>query len=178
MKRIPVYTIIILSVFTLGYCNNPIQQKVKELQKCKATLKYTKITQARMLLFPPVPKIYFKAGVNVENTNDVEVVIDKFDFTVYLNNQEEKKKFPLASVVSPDSHKIPPHSTETIEIDLETVFEKSKENNIMEIAATILKKGMTSGELDILLEGTIEFSTSLGNFNIPFSQMTKSKIKF
>lgn len=175
-KRYLIHCFIFL--ISVNFCSNPIQKKVKELQKCKANLKYAKVTHARMLLFPPVPKIYFKAGVDITNNNDVEVLIDKFDFTVYLNHFEENKKIPLANVVSPNSHKISPRSTETIEIDLETIFEKSKESNVMEIAAIVLKKGLTSGELDILIEGTIEFSTSLGNFHIPFSQMTKSKIKF
>ncbi|MBE7412392.1 MAG: LEA type 2 family protein [Leptospiraceae bacterium] len=178
MRLVSFYFIIIFSLIASNFCSNPIQKKLKELQKCKATLKYSKIIQAKMLLFPPVPKIFFKAGVDISNNNEVEVAIDKFDFTVYLNNPEEGKKLPLAYVTSPESYKIPPLTAQTIEIDLETLFEKSKGENVLEIASTVMKKGLTTGELELLIEGTIEFSTSLGNFNIPFSQITKSKIKF
>ncbi|MCB1191200.1 MAG: hypothetical protein KDK90_12220 [Leptospiraceae bacterium] len=161
-------TIILLSLLSFSHCN-PFQKKIDALKKCEVNLKTLEVTKFRMMLLPPVPKMEFLANLEVINTNDIEVTIEKFDFNVSeISSTNELLK--LAYTKSEIKHKLKPHETKIIPVTLITVLEQNKENGFVKLLKELVKSMLNKGEMNLLLEGKIEFDTILGNFNVPIKE--------
>lgn len=183
-KSIFIYLLIGNLVF---YCSNPIEKKKKELQNCIVTVAELEITNFRMFIVPPVPKIYFKTGIRIENTNDVPVTIDRFAFKIALlgvksesKDAKETEQEPsyIAEVINEKPYTIPPLTTEIIYVNMQTIFEENPDRRVIKFFSEILRGVVTGKELEFLLDGTIEFDTVLGAMNIPVKEKIKTKLKF
>ncbi len=163
------HALISLFIIFVFLCCNPFQKKIEALKKCEVNLKTLEITKFRMLLLPPVPKMEFLANLEVINTNDIEVTIEKFDFNV-SEISSTNELLNLAYTKSDAKHKLKPHETKIIPLTLTTVLEKNKENGFVKLLKELVKSMLNKGEMNLLFEGKVEFDTILGNFNVPIKE--------
>ena len=159
----------------LSGCYDSIKEKSKALQNCKAELKHVSIVSVKMISFPPIPKIIFKAGVEVNNRNPTPVTIERFEFDVTVPVASGETR--VAFVHSEKAETIPANTKQIMEVDMETKFESNPNRDLKELALTLLSQMATSKEIQYTLSGWIEVDTSLGKINIPFKHTTKSKVK-
>ncbi|MDX1960442.1 MAG: LEA type 2 family protein [Leptospiraceae bacterium] len=160
----------------LLYCANPIERKKKQMENCKITLDSIKIQKYQILLIPPVPKIYFKAKLKIENQNSEEVTIQKFDFKL-LTNEKNEENITLANAVSVEEHVLEAKSNKIIELDMVTTLEDNKESKVYGFVGDILGALLTNKEMEFLLKGNVHFETFLGKITVPFEEKIKTKVK-
>ncbi|MBP7282765.1 MAG: hypothetical protein KBA66_14375 [Leptospiraceae bacterium] len=158
------------------HCTNPIEKKRRELQNCKITVESLKVKNFRMFLIPPVPKIYFTANIQIENTNEVPVTIEKFSFKVSTVEGGNENTY-LAEVENKSEYTIPALTTEIIQADMQTLFEENVNKKLMIFFADLMKAALGGGEMEFILEGTIEFNTVLGKMNIPLKEKVKTSLR-
>ncbi|MCE9501333.1 MAG: LEA type 2 family protein [Leptospira sp.] len=164
-----------LAFFAISGCIDTIKQKSKELQNCKAEIKYVRIVDSKMISFPPIPKIFFRAGVEVDNRNETPVTIERFEFDVSIKGSSGDVQ--IAFVKSEKTETIPRSTKQIIEVDMETKFESNSNRDLKEIMISILTQFATQNEIQYTLSGWLEVDTYLGKINIPFRQTAKSKVK-
>lgn len=165
-----------ICVLLFTNCTNPIEKKRKELENCKITVESLQVKNFRMFLIPPVPKIYFTANIQIENTNEVPVTIEKFSFKVSTVEGGNENTY-LAEVENKSEHTIPALTTEIIQADMQTLFEENVNKKLVIFFADLMKAALGGGEMEFILEGTIEFNTVLGKMNIPIKEKIKTSLR-
>jgi hypothetical protein len=172
-----IYLSIVSFFFILLFfgCSNPIERKKEALKNCKVTLKEVSITKTKMLLKPPVPKVFFTIKVEVENTNDIPVTIERFSFDVF--KEDKKEKLSLAKVHSSEEILIPKKDKVDIELDLQTEFEKNKDANPLYVLKEFLMVLLIQKEVELLFEGNIEFDTIFGKMSLPIQEKRMIPVK-
>lgn len=168
--------IILLIILSVSSCTNPIDRKKKQLENCKITLDSVKIAKYRMLLIPPVPKIYFKAKVNVENANPETVTLQKFDFKV-LTNRKSQNNSVIAEIQSTEEHELQAGEIKALEVNLVTMLEETADEEIVGLVIKIFKSLIMNEELEFLLKGNVHFDTAVGKLSIPVEQVFKTKAR-
>lgn len=128
-----------------------------------------------MLLFPPVPKIYFASVVRVDNTNDIPVTMERFRFQI-AKIRKNHEPIPLADVASQKSLIISAHESKNMELEFVTKFEENTDSELLIFVKDLLKAWLTSQDLEILLKGDMEFTTIFGTMNIPISKTTNVRL--
>jgi hypothetical protein len=175
MKFTKHFSFFFLIIFIVA-CANPIDKKKKQLENCKVTLDSVKIQKYQLLIIPPVPKIYFKANLNVENLNEEEVTIQKFDFKM-LTNYKGKDNTTLATAKSTDEYLIQPYAIQKIELDLVTTLEDNSDKQVFGFVGDIIGSLLGNKEMEFLLQGNVHFETMFGKISIPFNQVFKTKVR-
>lgn len=168
--------IILLIILSVSSCTNPIDRKKKQLENCKITLDSVKIAKYRMLLIPPVPKIYFKAKVNVENANPETVTLQKFDFKV-MTNRKSQNNSTIAELQSTEEHELQAGEIKALELNLVTMLEETADEEIVGLVIKIFKSLIMNEELEFLLKGNVHFDTAVGKLSIPVEQVFKTKAR-
>ena len=156
---------LLLSILLFSACTNPIEKKRKELENCKITVDSLEIKNVRMFIVPPVPKLYFKANIKIENTNDVPVI------------DGGNENAHLAEVINANEHEIPAFATEIIQADMQTLFEENVNKKLVIFFADLIKAVLGGGEMEFVLEGTVEFNTILGKMNVPLKEKVKTSLR-
>jgi len=167
---------LLLSILLFSTCTNPIEKKRKELENCKITVDSLEIKNVRMFIVPPVPKLYFKANIKIENTNDVPVTIEKFSFKISTIDGGNENAH-LAEVINANEHEIPAFATEIIQADMQTLFEENVNKKLVIFFADLIKAVLGGGEMEFVLEGTVEFNTILGKMNVPLKEKVKTSLR-
>lgn len=157
-------------------CTNPIEKKRKELENCKITVDSLEIKNFRMFIVPPVPKLYFTANIQIENTNEVPVTIEKFSFKVSTVESGNENTY-IAEVTSSNEHTIPALTSEIIQADMQTLFEENVNKKLVIVFADLIKLALGGGEIEFMLEGTVEFNTVLGKMNVPIREKVKTRLR-
>ena len=170
------FSIFVILLFFLLHCTNPIEKKRKELENCKITVDSLEIKNFRMFLIPPVPKLYFTANIQIENTNEVPVTIEKFAFKVSTVEGGNEATY-IAEVEHKSEHTIAARSTEIIQADIQTLFEENVNKKLVIFFADLVKAALGGGEMEFILEGSIEFNTILGKMNIPIREKVKTRMR-
>ncbi len=165
-----------ISILLFSTCTNPIEKKRKELENCKITVDSLEIKNFRMFIVPPVPKLYFKANIQIENTNEVPVTIEKFSFKISTVDGGNENAY-LAEVENKSEHTIPALTTEIIQADMQTLFEENVNKKLVVFFADLIKAALSGGEMEFVLEGTVEFNTVLGKMNVPIKEKVKTRLR-
>lgn len=121
------FSIFVILLFFFFIAQTP-SKKRKELENCKITVDSLEIKNFRMFLIPPVPKLYFTANIQIENTNEVPVTIEKFAFKVSTVEGGNEATY-IAEVEHKSEHTIAARSTEIIQADMQTLFEENVNKN-------------------------------------------------
>ena len=129
-----------------------------------------------MFIVPPVPKLYFTANIQIENTNDVPVTIEKFSFKVSTVESGNENTY-IAEVTSSNEHTIPALTSEIIQADMQTLFEENVNKKLVIVFADLIKLALGGGEIEFMLEGTVEFNTVLGKMNVPIKEKVKTRLR-
>lgn len=174
--KLKLFLMILIAFIIFTNCTNPIEKKRKELENCKIKVDSLEIKNFRMFIVPPVPKLYFKANIQIENTNDVPVTIEKFYFKVLTVEGGNENSY-LAEVTNASEHVIAPFSTDMIQADMQTLFEENVNKKLVIFFADLLKAALSGGELEFIIEGTVEFDTILGKMNIPLKEKVKTSLR-
>ena len=160
-------------------CQSPLEKKKKEFENCKITIESLEINNLRLFIIPLAPKAYIKANLKVENTNDVPVDIEKFYFKTFLltnKNKNEQEQTLIADVTNQTLQTIPANSVKIIPTEMQTLFE---ENSGMKNISTYLylaKTYLNGEDIDLLMDGSIEFSTMIGKLTIPVKEKLKANL--
>ncbi|MEM7182515.1 MAG: LEA type 2 family protein [Spirochaetota bacterium] len=170
------YILLIFFVFSYQSCSNPIEKRLEALKKCKVHIVSLRVSNFKLLL-PPVPKVYFKAKVSIENTNEIPVTLEKFDFTILQKLGGLRKNISLANVLYKESVIIPPLQSKTIPLELVTKFEDNRKPALADFLKNLLKAYLTGEELTFVLDGNADFTTSLGTLTIPVTSEKKLKLR-
>jgi hypothetical protein len=171
------YFILLFPLLIFISCSNPIEKKQKELQNCKITVVSTEIKKFNFLLLPPVPKIQFNITLQIENTNDVEVTIEKFNFKILTKISETTDPMQIAIVDNKDEIVLPPLSKKDITLELLTTLEENPDRDVLRLVLFLGKQAMQQEKIDFILDGTIEYSSFLGKINIPYSTSFKTRLR-
>ncbi len=167
-----------LSLMILFFsCSNPIQKKQKELQNCKISVASTEIKKFNFLLFPPVPKIQFNITLLIENTNDVEVTIEKFTFKILTKISENTEPMQIAIIDNKEEIILPPLSKQELTLDLVTILEENPEKDVLRLVLYLGKQAMQQENVPFILDGSIEYSSFIGKMNIPFTTTFKTRLR-
>jgi hypothetical protein len=176
-KFLKIYIVFFVIIFQCSNCTNPIEKKKKELENCKVSIISADIVKFNFLFFPPVPKIHFKVNLEILNTNDVEVSIEKFSFKVYKKFPEKTNPLQIATIGSKEEIVIQALSKKELELDLITTFEESEDKDIFKSVLLLGKSALQNEDIEFELDGIIEYNTIAGKFNIPYSSKFKTKVR-
>lgn len=163
-------------LFLFISCTNPVDKKRRELENCKITVDSLEIKNVRMFIVPPVPKLYFKANIQIENTNEVPVTIEKFSFKISTVESGNENAY-LAEVSNTSEKEIPALTTQIIQADMQTLFEENVNKKLVIFFADLIKAVLAGGEMEFILEGSVEFNTILGKMNIPIKEKVKTSLR-
>ncbi|MBM9499879.1 LEA type 2 family protein [Leptospira sp. 201903071] len=155
-------------LFFLSSCS-ALKDNYKALQKCKFQVLSLEAQKAELISFPPVPKIIFLAKVEIENPNETDVTIHKFDLSFFVPDSSEKES-ELARVISNEQIVIPALQKKLVDLQVETLFEKKMDRNLLQIALGILQAGLSGKELLFTIRGNFEYETILGAVQIPVNE--------
>jgi hypothetical protein len=172
----PFLFILTCSLLLLFSCSNPIEKKQKELSNCKVTVRDIEIKKILIVPIPPVPKIFFKVSLEVYNTNDVPVTIEKFHFKI-ATFQKEDKPIYIAEATNGEEYKFEPLEVKEIPLEMETIFEENLDSRILVFLLEMAKGALRGGEIELLFEGTVEFNTLFGKISVPVKEKMKTKVK-
>jgi hypothetical protein len=164
-----------LFILLLLNCTNPIEKKKKEFENCKITIDSFEIKNLKLFIVPLAPKAYIKANIKVENTNDVPVDIEKFQFKTYLL-EKDKEDVLIANVVNEMMQTVPAKETKIIETEMQTLFEENTSMKNISTYMNLAKSYLNGGELDLLMDGNIEFNTFAGKISIPVKEKVKANL--
>ncbi len=171
MKKINYFLIII---FLLG-CANPIEKKKRQLKNLKVQISEVSIHKYNIILIPPLPKIYFDVFLEVENTNEESVTLQRFSFKI-LKNYTNQENILIASAKTSQVYELQAGETKRIKLELVTNLEENKDRTYSFIA-DILKALIKNEEIEFLLDGYVEYDTFLGTIKLPVSQIFKTKAR-
>ncbi|WP_425269768.1 LEA type 2 family protein [Leptospira yasudae] len=146
-----------------------LKDNYKALQKCRFQVLSMETQRAELISFPPVPKIIFLAKVEIENPNETDVTLHKFDLSFSVPDQTEKES-ELARILSNEKFVIPALQKKTVDLQVETLFEKKMDRDLLQIALGILRAGLSGKELDISIRGSFEYETMFGPVQIPVNE--------
>lgn len=163
-----------LTLISLYSCSS-LQENYKALQKCKFQVLSLETQKAEWLSFPPVPKIVFLAKIEIENPNGTEVTLYKFDLSFIVPDNFEKE-FLLAKIQSEEKIIIPALQKKTVDLQVETLFEKKMDRNLLQIVLGILQAGLAGKELEFKIQGNFEYDTILGSVRIPVNEKIPLKM--
>jgi hypothetical protein len=166
---------VFLLLFLAINCTNPIEKKKKEFENCKITVDSIEIKNMRLFIVPLAPKAYIKANLRVENTNDVPVDIEKFQFKTFLL-EKDKENTLIAQVQNDQVQKVEAKSVKIIPTEMQTLFEENSSVKNISTYLNIAKSYLNGQDLDLLMDGTIEFNTFVGKVNIPVKEKIKANL--
>lgn len=165
-----------ISIFLFSSCSNPIEKKKKQLQNLKIKLSKAVIKKYNIVLVPPVPKIYFDVFMEVENTNEEAVTLEKLNFKI-LTNYPDTENILIANAKTPDRYDLQAGEIKELKIEMITNLEENKEKKIYSFVGQMIKALLKNEEMEFFLDGYIEYETFLGKINLPFSQVFKTKAR-
>jgi hypothetical protein len=172
------FFIILIFIFTHN-CQTPFEKKKKEFENCKITIESLEINNLRLFIIPLAPKAYIKANLRVENTNDVPVDIEKFYFKTFLlskKNKTEQEQTLIADVTNQTIQTIPANSVKIIPTEMQTLFEENSGIKNISTYLYLAKTYLNGEDIDLLMDGNIEFSTIVGKLNIPVKEKVKANL--
>lgn len=146
-----------------------LRDNYNALQKCKFQVLSLETQRAELISFPPVPKIIFLAKVEIENPNETDATLHKFDLSFFIPDQTEKES-ELARVVSNEKIVLPALQKKIVDLQVETLFEKKMDRNLLQMALGILQAGLAGKELNFSIRGSFEYETILGPVQIPVNE--------
>ena len=167
--------IVFVVLFVFVNCANPIEKKKKEFENCKITIDSFEIKNLRLFVVPLAPKAYIKANLRVENTNDVPVDIEKFQFKTFLL-EKDKEDTLIAQVVNDQVQKVEAKSVKIIPTEMQTLFEENSSMKNISTYLNIAKSYLNGQDLDLLMDGTVEFNTIVGKIKIPIKEKVKANL--
>jgi hypothetical protein len=173
MKKIKFFLLILLLV---SNCTSPIEKKKKELQNLKIKLSKVIIRKYNIILLPPLPKIYFDVFLEVQNTNEESVSIEKLNFQI-LKNYNNQENILIANAKTPQTYELAASETKEIKLEMITNLEENKEKKVYTFVGDIIKALIKNEEIEFVLDGHVEYDTLLGKINLPFSQVFKAEAR-
>ncbi|EMJ91154.1 LEA type 2 family protein [Leptospira alstonii] len=174
MKKVSFKLILLCGVWISSYSCSALKENYQALQKCKFQVLSLETQKAELISFPPVPKIIFLAKVEIENPNETDVTLHKFDLSFYVPDGFEKES-ELARVLSNEKIVVPALRKKIVEFQVETLFEKRMDRNLLQIALGILQARMAGKELNFSIRGSFEYETIFGSVQIPVNEKTPLK---
>ncbi|EMO58149.1 late embryogenesis abundant protein [Leptospira santarosai str. CBC1416] len=162
--------------FRFFYSCSALKDNYKALQKCKFQVLSLETLKAELISFPPVPKIVFLAKVEITNPNETEVTLHKFDLSFFVLDDAEKESV-LARVQSEEKIAVPALQKKTVDLQVETLFEKKMDRNLLQIALGILQAGLSGKELNFSIRGSFEYETIFGSVQIPVNEKIPLKTR-
>ncbi|WP_423789978.1 LEA type 2 family protein [Leptospira kmetyi] len=168
-SRVSIGWIFLLGISILFHSCSALKDNYKALQKCKFQVLSLETQRAELISFPPVPKIIFLAKVEIENPNEIDVTLYKFDLSFFVPDQTEKES-ELARVLSNEKIVLPALQKKIVDLQVETLFEKKMDRNLLQIALGILQAGLAGKELNFSVRGSFEYETIFGPVQIPVNE--------
>ncbi|EMF79603.1 late embryogenesis abundant protein [Leptospira weilii serovar Topaz str. LT2116] len=168
--------LILLCGISIFYSCSALKDNYKALQKCRFQVLSLETLKAELISFPPVPKIIFLAKVEVTNPNETEVVLHKFDLSFFILDDAEKESV-FARVQSEEKITVPALQKKTVDLQVETLFEKKMDRNLLQIALGILQAALSGKELNFSIRGSFEYETIFGSVQIPVNEKIPLKTK-
>ncbi|EMF92546.1 LEA type 2 family protein [Leptospira santarosai] len=168
--------LVLLYGVSIFYSCSALKDNYKALQKCKFQVLSLETLKAELISFPPVPKIVFLAKVEITNPNETEVTLHKFDLSFFVLDDAEKESV-LARVQSEEKIAVPALQKKTVDLQVETLFEKKMDRNLLQIALGILQAGLSGKELNFSIRGNFEYETIFGSVQIPVNEKIPLKTR-
>ncbi|AVV50327.1 MULTISPECIES: NDR1/HIN1-like protein [Leptospira] len=168
--------LVLLYGVSIFYSCSALKDNYKALQKCKFQVLSLETLKAELISFPPVPKIVFLAKVEITNPNETEVTLHKFDLSFFVLDDAEKESV-LARVQSEEKIAVPALQKKTVDLQVETLFEKKMDRNLLQIALGILQAGLSGKELNFSIRGSFEYETIFGSVQIPVNEKIPLKTR-
>lgn len=176
-KRYEFLKFIFIFLFFIISCENPIERKKRELENCKLSVIETDILKFQLISFPPIPKVHLLIKTEVENTNDDSVTIQKFFFKVLKPTGKNNDLIQVARVSSTEELEIPPLSKKELNLEVFTTLEENLDNSTYILIMELARSAMKNEEINLVLDGNIEYRTFLGVINVPYQSNFKTKLK-
>ncbi|PJZ67092.1 hypothetical protein EHQ27_13755 [Leptospira wolffii] len=158
-----------LSVFTFTFSCFELRENVKKLQACKYRILETKTERIEILSFPPVPKILMSSILEIENPNDTEVKIYKFDLALFADNPNGQQA-ELAKVISMEETTVPAFSKSSIPLRIETSFENRNHQENLLLAILIARSLLAGKDPNLRIKGVVKYQSILGEVDLPVDE--------
>ncbi|EPG64773.1 LEA type 2 family protein [Leptospira wolffii] len=159
----------VLSVFTFTFSCFELRENVKKLQACKYRILETKTERIEILSFPPVPKILMSSILEIENPNDTEVKVYKFDLALFADNPNGQQA-ELAKVISTEETTVPAFSKSSIPLRIETSFENRNRQENLLLAILIARSLLAGKDPNLRIKGVVKYQSILGEVDLPVDE--------
>lgn len=159
----------VLSVFTFTFSCFELRENVKKLQACKYRILETKTERIEILSFPPVPKILMSSILEIENPNDTEVKVYKFDLALFADNPNGQQA-ELAKVISTEETTVPAFSKSPIPLRIETSFENRNHQENLLLAILIARSLLAGKDPNLRIKGVVKYQSILGEVDLPVDE--------
>ncbi|MCB1143515.1 MAG: hypothetical protein H7A24_11495 [Leptospiraceae bacterium] len=169
---------LLLISFLFFHCSNPIEKKKKEFQNCKVEFVQAEVLKYNLILLPPIPKVYFRIILSVENNNDSEVTIEKFQFELKsIGTETQRADLKVARVSNLEEITIPPESTKEIELEMITSLEENPDKEIYKMVLNIIKALLKNETMEFVLDGSFHFDSIIGKIQVPYEKKVTTKMR-
>ncbi len=152
----------------LGSCLD-LRENVKKLQACKFRILETKTERIEILSFPPVPKIVLSSNLEIENPNDSEVKIYKFDLGLFADSPNGRQS-ELAKVISSQETVIPAFSKNIILLNIETSFENRGQQDKLLLAIIVARTLLAGKDPNLRIKGVVKYQSIFGEVDLPIDE--------
>ncbi|EMM99421.1 late embryogenesis abundant protein [Leptospira noguchii str. 1993005606] len=176
MKSSKLRLIFLYLILVCFYSCSSLQENYKALQKCKFQVLSLETQKAEWISFPSVPKVVFLTKIEIENPNETEVTLHKFYLSFIVPDNFEKE-FLLAKIQSEEKIIIPALQKKTVDLQVETLFEKKMDRNLLQVVLGILQAGLVGKELEFKIQGNFEYDTIFGSVRIPVNEKIPLKMR-
>ncbi|PJZ69926.1 hypothetical protein CH373_13240 [Leptospira perolatii] len=161
-----------LLILLTGNSCGEVRENLKKLQTCKFKVLQVRTERVEFISFPPIPKIKMVADLEIENPNESDVTLNKFDLSLLVQSQDGKES-ELAMVTTDQETILPAGSKKIVELNVETRFEKRVNQELLLVTA-MLARDILSGKNPVLrVSGSISYKTFLGEVDLPVNETVK-----
>ncbi|WP_246048768.1 LEA type 2 family protein [Leptospira sarikeiensis] len=146
-----------------------LRDNVKKLQACKYRILETKTEKIEIQSFPPSPKIVLNSSLEIENPNDSEVKIYKFDLGVVAasSNGHETE---LARVTSGEEIEIQAFSKTVVQLRIETSFENRQGPDKLLLGILVVRSLLAGKDPNLRMKGIVKYKTVFGEVDLPVDE--------
>lgn len=141
MKRYLCFVLLMQLVVSCGFV-----EKRKAIRNCDFTLKGVSLESLDLF------GVRYTLNIGVHNPNDIEAILDSFDFALYLNENK------LLEGVTKAKLSVPPHKSQDLKIDARSGY-----SNIAKFVNDIKSDAIK----DYKIVGGVNIDTVIGRFYFP-----------
>lgn len=168
MRNAVRFSIGVLLLFSFYSCFE-LRENVKRLQACKYRVLETKTEKIEIQSFPPVPKIVLSSILEIENPNDTEVRVYRFDLALFVETPNGQQA-ELAKVVSAEEIVIPANAKNTVSLRIETSLENRNQQDKLLLAILVARSLLAGKDPNLRLQGIVKYQSFLGEVDLPVNE--------